>query len=824
MKIIKKFIDKNKKSLIKLMHIIIHTFVYYYLFELSYILSILMIKNQVTQFIKEKLGIKLILGRLAVKSLGDATLDGVKVAITKLPQLKVVYVASYLIFMILAIIYMVILIKIYRPKKQLTSHGSARWGEFKDLGFTSDKTKPFETSLLNDTGVVLGRMNGVTLRDNAKTHVLVTAPTRTGKGVSIIIPTLIDTWKDSVIVLDIKGENYQMTSGARKEHFDNRILRFAPKSKNSCRFNPLMEIRFLTEYEVEDVRLVAKMLCQGDGGDKKDPYWDNRAADLLQGVILYCLYKEFLQNPDYEVVNGVRRPLSRANFAQVSDFFTDPNYTKPVRDILRDIATGENILSYAKDEATAEYVRGKLLELYEADHKLINQGKQPVVAKLFMDFANTPEQTFGSILSTATDKISIFNIPIVKRNTLYSDFRINDLMNYEKPVSLYLVVEPAAIVLMSPLIRILLVQVVNLLTPEVDYTGRLGGHKHRCLMLLDEFPAIGKMEVLEKGIGYVAGYGMKLMIILQSLDQLYKIYGKENMFLSNCQVQAFYTANDTTTGEYVEKSLGSETIENYTQSKGGGVKLHAKNQQFVGKKLLSLDEVRRFPLDKILLLVAGKPPFKADKIQYFAEKEYKEKSSIPYIYTESCYDTSMVYLKNTTDKHKEIKFVPYRACLSNLKEMLNEDLDFINSLKTRAENNELDKDTLTMYKNRKQFYEKNISTYNKYMELIDLLDPNGKVVNKEDELLKELKKSMNKNSIQINTNKTDVDIALDENTNSSEIKDGINIAMSTNNNETEAKGELTSTETETKIDNDGEIKVSDTSEDFDLEDDSDVEV
>ena len=102
-------------------------------------------------------------------------------------------------------------------------------------------------------------------------------------------------------------------------------------------------------------------------------------------------------------------------------------------------------------------------------------------------------------------------------------------------------------------------------------------------MLLDEFPAIGKLEVLEKGIGYVAGYGMKMMLILQSLDQLFKIYGKENGFLSNCQAQIFYTSNDETTANYVSKLLGKETIEQFTQSnKSVGTIIKSESQQFIG--------------------------------------------------------------------------------------------------------------------------------------------------------------------------------------------------------------------------------------------------
>ena len=241
-------------------------------------------------------------------------------AFVKQPRATAVF---YLIIVNLVIFVLYVLFR--GKKKPRDSHGSAKWGGIEEIDFKPGKDKYFGVSLKSDKGVVLGRFNGITLRDNNNTHICVTAPTRTGKGVSIIIPTLIDSWNESVVVLDIKGENYQLTSGARKEKFDNLILRFAPKSKNSCGYNPLAEVRFLTEYEMPDVRLIVDIIMQEDsGGGSKDPYWNNSAADLLIGIIFYVMYKKFLMEPKFVIENGVEKPVSTASMADVVDFITDP--------------------------------------------------------------------------------------------------------------------------------------------------------------------------------------------------------------------------------------------------------------------------------------------------------------------------------------------------------------------------------------------------------------------------------------------------------------------------------------------------------------------
>lgn len=519
------------------------------------------------------------------------------------------------------------------------SHGTARWATFDDLGYSgffkpTKYAKAFEVNLLEEKGVVLGEFNGRILRDNGKTHILLSAPTRTGKGVSVIIPTLVDSWADSVFVLDVKGENYQMTGGWRKKEFGNDILYFSPKKQNSCHFNPLAEIRYLTEREIEDAKTIADLIVVGDE-KSSDPFWEVSGSDFMLGVILYELYLH----------DG------KAGLGDVVDFITDPS--APITDRMKEIIN-KPIFDV---KSSRDKERMKILEqIYTTEKELVKKGFHPFISRSMADILGKGDKTMASIIATAKAKLSVFQLPTVKKNTADSDFHIIDLMAADKPKSLYIVIEPGDLQSLAPLLRILVIQCVTLLTPEMDYTGQGGGvkFKHRLLMLLDEFPAIGKMEILEKAIGYVAGYGMKMMIVVQSLDQLNKIYTKDNMFLSNCQTQVFYTANENATAEYISKTIGSKTIK--TSSVSGGWLNKNISTSNAARELLKPEEIRRFPLDKILLLVGGKPPIITKKLLFFNDSRFKHKIKLPINPSEHMQaemDQQKIKSKNASETNKK---------------------------------------------------------------------------------------------------------------------------------------------------------------------------
>ena len=515
--------------------------------------------------------------------------------------------------------------------------------------FENDKEKLYTGTLLGESGVMLGKIEDRFLIDNSRQHILLTMPSRSGKGVSCIVPTILKTWKESLFVFDVKGENYQLTSGARKEKFDNHILRFAPKSKNSCRYNPLAEVRILSEHEVEDIRMIADTICKvGEVRGHDNALYAQFSSNFIFASIFYVLYKNFLKNPKFVYENGRKNPVSNATIAEIIEFIGENDKigkhvkTNELLEKLKKISKENIIEMFGCNEETKNYVKEKLNDIYkkDIDREIINKGNHPRIAGQFSKNFELP--FFGSVLSQTIYNLSIFDIPQVKENMSASDFRMYDLMNMEKPVSLYYVVSPADILELSPITKIFIKQMFDRLTTEIDYTNQTR-HKWKMLALMDEFPALGKLEELETGIGYYAGYGIKMLIVLQSIDQLFRIYGEKNRFLPNCTIQVFGRANDKATANYVSEICGKTEIE--------------MNNDIYSKNLITAKEAENLSDDKLIIKKTGLKPILADKFIYFKSKDFYEFTKIPFVISESLYDNNRKYYKLNEEQKRRIGYI-----------------------------------------------------------------------------------------------------------------------------------------------------------------------
>ena len=515
--------------------------------------------------------------------------------------------------------------------------------------FENDKEKLYTGTLLGKSGVMLGKIEDRFLIDDSRQHILLTMPTRSGKGVSCIVPTILKTWKESLFVFDVNGENYHLTSGARKEKLNNHILRFAPKSKNSCRYNPLAEVRILSEHEAEDIRIIADTICKvGEVRGQDNALYAQFSSDFIFASIFYVLYKNFLKKPKFVYENGRKNPVSNATIAEVIEFIGERDKigkhvnTNKLLEKLKKISNENIIETFGCDEEIKNYVKEKLNNIYRKDieQEIISKGNHPKFAKWFCKNFEVP--FFGSVLSQTVYNLSIFDIPQVKENMSASDFRMYDLMNTEKPVSFYYVVSPADILELSPVTKIFIKQMFDRLTPEIDYTNQTG-HKWKMLALMDEFPAIGKIEELERGMGYYAGYGIKMLLVLQSIDQLFRIYGEKNGFLSNCAIQVFGRANDEVTSNYVSKICGKTEIK--------------MNKDIYTKDLITAKEVKNLSNDKLIIKKEGLKPILADKFIYFKSKDFYELAKIPFVISESLYDNERKYYKLNEEQKRRIGYI-----------------------------------------------------------------------------------------------------------------------------------------------------------------------
>ncbi len=452
-----------------------------------------------------------------------------------------------------------------------TTHGSAVWASESVLK---------KANLLSGSGVVLGmNSRGQYIRHDGPEHVKIVAPSRSGKGVGIVVPTLLSC-PDSVIVYDPKSENWELTASYRSQ-FSN-VLYFNPADPNSCHFNPLLEVR-KGELEVRDVQNIADMIVDPDGHGMND-HWAKTGHSLLVGTILHVLYAE-----------------RDKTLAGVADFLSDPK---------RDI---ENTLS----------------AMMIAQH-LEDKSTHPVVAATARDMLNKSENERSGVLSTAMSFLSLYRDPIVANNTSDSDFRIIDLVQAKKPVSLYIAVPPSDVDRLRRLTRLIINQICRRLTEELVPEK----NNNRVLMLLDEFPTLGRLNFFETALGFLAGYGIKAMLISQGIPQIEKAYGVKNSIVDNCHIKVVFTPNTVETAETISKMLGQKT-ESYQQrnyAKGWLSPFPSHTvlaNQETGRALLTVDEVMKFPKDESILFVTGEAPIRARKIKYYEDANFLSRIKPP---------------------------------------------------------------------------------------------------------------------------------------------------------------------------------------------------
>ena len=506
-------------------------------------------------------------------------------------------------FSILAVVYMTIFLLFQRKeKKHLSVHGTAHWATKKEIEATH--------TLNRKDGLYIGGWRDKKrtlhyLRHNGDEHVIAFAPTRSGKGVGLVIPTLL-SWAESAIVLDIKGENYAITAGWRKHYANNKILKFNPNDPTgeSSKFNPLEEIRLNSTYEIADTENIVIMLLDEKGEGLKD-FWEKGGKTFLSSFILHTLY----------IAKNEHHPTP-----SLSDIYKALN-ERELDEILADMS------SYYHDQEN------------KLTHTAISTGA--------MGLINLAERTRGDIIATVNNILSLYIDPVIELNTKRSDFKLSELMNSEKPVTLYIVIDPENIDRMQPLFRVLMLQILKKLIKKLEFKNgkQEKSYNYRMLLMLDEFTAVGKIEFFEKSLAYMAGYGITAYIIIQDIEQLYRVYNKEETITSNCHIKIAFTPNKEDTASLLSKMTGTTTVvkSNITTS---GKRLSpilgsvSQSYQEVSRPLMTADEILRLPKAKttatgkildggaMLIFIAGHAPIKGKQILFFKDQVFIDRSEV----------------------------------------------------------------------------------------------------------------------------------------------------------------------------------------------------
>ncbi|MDI7776568.1 type IV secretory system conjugative DNA transfer family protein [Asticcacaulis sp. EMRT-3] len=452
--------------------------------------------------------------------------------------------------------------------KPRSLHGDARFATGAEIR---------KAGLFGDEGIIVGQRKGRYLIFAGQQFVLLAAPTRSGKGVSVVIPNLLN-FSGSVVVLDIKLENFRLTSKFR-EHHGQAVFLFSPFAEDfkTHRWNPLDGVSRDPNYCVGDIQALAQAFYPSIEG--KDNFWNDQARNLFLGVVLYLI-----ETPKLPCTLGEVLRQSSGKGQPLKDY---------LQSLTKKRMNGNEALSEACLDALGR-------------------------------FCATSENTLTSILATFNAPLTIFANPIVDAATSGSDFDISrvrkDLM------SIYIGIQPNRLADASLLINVFFSQLLNLNMRELPQNNL--SLKHQCLLILDEFTAMGRVGIVAKANAFLAGYNLRLLTIVQSVGQLESVYGDRDTrtLLTNHALQIIFSpreqrdanAYSEMLGTYTEKSVSRGT----SHPRGGGHGSNSENTSDQRRPLMLPQELKEMGQDKEVILLEGTKPILCRKARYYDDPTF----------------------------------------------------------------------------------------------------------------------------------------------------------------------------------------------------------
>lgn len=448
----------------------------------------------------------------------------------------------------------------------------------------------------------------VTLVDYSDRFIGMFAPTRTGKGVSFIIPNAL-TWTHSLFCNDPKGEISNITAWWRRHMLGQLIFIVNPSDTTgrAARFNPMDEVRVKTIHEVQDAMNFATAVVDPDGSgfEGKEGVWKKRARDILAGIALHILWA-----PEFK----------EKSLRTCIQFATDP--TTPFIEKLK------QMVNYEHDK---EGVYG--WRRVDGSRTLTH----PFISSTMKQQIDRPEAEAGSVKSEYESYLSIYRSELTAWATAESDFSMADIMDSPVPASIFLNIEVQDMETVKPLTRLFLNLMINrnMRTIEFDpYTGRQKPvHRWKLGMLLDEFTStLGRLDVFSKQLAFIAGYGFKPAVVVQDMQQLLETYGQLENITSNIHTIIAGMMNNTSSAEYFSKKLGQRTIgmESVGTNMQGGQMNYGRNEQTLGIPLLSPRQIEEMDEEFAMIFQAGLKPVPIRKLRYYEEDTAFKQRVVPF--------------------------------------------------------------------------------------------------------------------------------------------------------------------------------------------------
>jgi type IV secretion system protein VirD4 len=400
------------------------------------------------------------------------------------------------------------------------------------------------------------------------------APTRAGKGVGYVIPNLLN-WPDSVVVLDVKRENWDRSAGFRAAH-GQEVHLFDPleESGRTARYNPLGYVRSDPADLYDDLQRIAVMLFPAES--RGDPFWFEAA---------------------------------RSAFVAIGGYVAEtPGLPFTIGEILHQLSADPDLKVHFE----------KLIAARKSGPSPLSR----LCITALNDFLAASENTMNSVRKTVTARLGLWLNPRIDAATSTNDFDLRQLR--QRPMSIYLGVTPDNLDRMAPLLNLLFQQVVDLNTRELpEQNPKLN---RKVLLLLDEFPALGNVNVLAKSVAFIAGYGIRLLTVIQSPAQLRAIYGIDaaRNFMTNHAVEVVFAPKEQDVANELSERIGYDTVKARSRSgpKGLATRSTSETVSEHRRALMLPQELKLLPRSKALILASGLPPVIADKIVYYEDKAF----------------------------------------------------------------------------------------------------------------------------------------------------------------------------------------------------------
>lgn len=469
-------------------------------------------------------------------------------------------------------------------------YGDAKFASRQDI----QKSNSVSLGKENGKGIVVGKYNGRLIRYTKPDFVSLGAGTRSGKGASIVIPNLLE-WQDSLIVLDIKQECFNITSKYRKEVLNQEVFLFNPFSYQTHKFNPLHYVNLNSRDGSTDLMGISEIIFPTDAISGAEGHFNNVAQSLfiaLAKTLFFLIERKILFLKEYNIANS----FSLGN----------------IFDLYKRISTEELIETLQKD---IEYASLSSLEIENATDALDRM----------RTFSIMGDESKASTVATFEKQLKLFALPVIKNATNINDFDFRDMRR--KKMTIYLSVEPKDIKIASLILNLFFNCAIKInLSENPDFNPDL---KHNLLLILDEFPAIGKIPYVKEAAGYIAGYRLQLLTIFQNVSQLNEIYGMQGRktLLANHSCKIVFAPNEQDDAEYFSSEIAYITTTSSSESRNHGKMSTSRGESSSQAKraLMLPQELKQMTFKEEIVLLNGENPIKCEKALYYDDPYFMNK-------------------------------------------------------------------------------------------------------------------------------------------------------------------------------------------------------